>query len=120
MSNKSDWNGIGSPLKILMFWRVIFVCYDVHKMRTTLTIDDKTARALKDIAHRSGKTYKQVVNETLQTGLSANNIRDMAKPYRLKPVSMGEVTGSYNLTKALALADYLEEEEIARKLELKK
>ncbi|MDE0154972.1 MAG: DUF2191 domain-containing protein [Gammaproteobacteria bacterium] len=89
-------------------------------MRTTLTIDDSIARALKDAAHRSGKSYKQVVNETLRAGLSANRIRDAAQPYRLKPVSMGEVSGGYNLTKALELADYLEEEETARKLELKK
>ena len=89
-------------------------------MRTTLTIDDKIAKALKDAAHRSGKSYKQVVNETLRAGLSSNSIMDNAKPYRLKSVSMGEVAGAYNLTKALELADYLEEEEIARKLEMKK
>ena len=76
-------------------------------MRTTLTIDDNIAKALKDAAHRSGKSYKQVVNETLRAGLSSNRIVDNAKPYRLKPVSMGEVTGEYNLTKALELADYL-------------
>ena len=76
-------------------------------MRTTLTIDDNIAKALKDAAHRSGKSYKQIVNETLRAGLSSNRIVDNAKPYRLKPVSMGEVTGEYNLTKALELADYL-------------
>ena len=76
-------------------------------MRTTLTIDDNIAKALKDAARRSGKSYKQVVNETLRAGLSSNRIVDNAKPYRLKPVSMGEVTGEYNLTKALELADYL-------------
>ena len=89
-------------------------------MRTTLTIDDRIAKALKDVAHRSGKTYKQVVNETLRAGLSANRIMDEAQPYRLKPVSMGEVAGGYNITKALKLAEHLENEEIARKLELKK
>ena len=89
-------------------------------MRTTLTIDDKIAKTLKDAAHRSGKSYKQVVNETLRAGLSINRVMDNAKPYRLKPVSMGDVAGAYNLTKALELADYLEEEEIARKLEMKK
>ena len=89
-------------------------------MRTTLTIDDTIAKALKDAAHRSGKSYKQVVNETLRAGLSSDRIMDDAKPYRLKPVSMGDIAGAYNLTKALELADYLEEEEIARKLEMKK
>ena len=87
-------------------------------MRTTLTIDDRIAKALKDVAHRSGKTYKQVVNETLRAGLSANRIVDEAQPYRLKPVSMGQVSGGASMTiKALELAGHLENEEIARKLE---
>lgn len=89
-------------------------------MRTTLTIDDRIAKALKDAAHRSGKSYKQVVNETLRAGLSANRIMDETKSYRLKPVSMGDVAPGYNLRKALELAEHLEDEEIARKLELKK
>lgn len=89
-------------------------------MRTTLTIDDNIAKALKDTAYRSGKSYKQVVNETLRAGLAADRVKDTAASYRLKPVSMGEVSGGYNLTKALELSDYLEEEETARKLELKK
>ena len=89
-------------------------------MRTTLTIDDRIAKALKDAAHRSGKSYKQVVNETLRAGLSAGRIMDEAEPYRLKPVSMGDVAGGYNLDKALELAEHLEDEEIARKLELNK
>lgn len=83
-------------------------------MRTTLTIDDTIAKALKDAAHRSGKSYKQVVNETLRAGLSANRIMDDVKPYRLKPVSMGDAAGGYNLTKTLELAEHLEDEEIAR------
>jgi hypothetical protein len=40
-------------------------------MRTTLTIDDAIARALKDPAHRSDKPFNQVVNETLRAGLGA-------------------------------------------------
>ena len=46
---------------------------------------------------------------------------DEAKPYRLKPVSMAvKLQQDYNLTKALELAEHLEDEELARKLELKK
>ena len=40
-------------------------------MRTTLTIEDRIARDLKKLAHRSGKPFKVVVNETLQAGLEA-------------------------------------------------
>ncbi len=90
------------------------------KMRTTLTIDDQTAKKLKEIAHRTGKSWKQVVNETLQQGLRADGVRESAKPYRLKPVSMGDVAAGYDLDRALRLADALEDEELVRKLALRK
>ena len=88
----------------------------VSRMRTTLTIDDRIAKALKDAAHRSGKSYKQVVNETLRAGLSANQSMDETKPYRLKPVSMGDVAPGYNLKKALELAEHLEDYEHSNKM----
>ncbi len=40
-------------------------------MRTTLTIDDEIAMALKDLAHRSGRPFRQVVVEALRKGLHA-------------------------------------------------
>lgn len=89
-------------------------------MRTTLTIEDGIARALKETAHRSGKSFKRVVNETLRAGLAANRIMEEAAPYRIKPVSLGEAAAGYNLDKALELAEHLEDEEIVRKMELKK
>ena len=89
-------------------------------MRTTLTIDDDIARQLKEIVHRSSKPFKTVVNEALRAGIENNRIADVRRPYRLEPVAMGEVTGSYNLDKALELADHLEDEEVSRKLSLRK
>jgi hypothetical protein len=88
-------------------------------MRTTLTLDDRIAKALKALAHRSGKPFKQVVNETLQAGLAARE-SPRPKPYRVKPVSMGGVHPGVDLTKALRLAAALEDEEIARELELRR
>lgn len=88
-------------------------------MRTTLTLDDRIVRDLKKLAHQTGKPFKQVVNETLQAGLGAQ-ASPKPKRYRLKPVSLGGVLPGINLNKALALASALEDEEIARKLELRK
>ena len=88
-------------------------------MRTTLTIDDATARALKDLAHKSNKSFKQVVNEILRAGLDAARV-PQRKPYRIKPASLGGVLPGINLDKALALADALEDQEIAAKIELRK
>jgi hypothetical protein len=89
-------------------------------MRTTLTIDDRIAKALKALAHRSGKPLKRVVNETLEAGLAAAEVAPRARRYRVRAVSLGGVVPGIDLTKALRLADALEDEAIARKLELRK
>ena len=88
-------------------------------MRTTLTLDDRIAKALKTLAHRSGKPFKQIVNETLRAGLTAREA-PKPRPYRLKPVSLGGVLPGIDLNKALRLAAALEDEEIARELDLRK
>jgi hypothetical protein len=88
-------------------------------MRTTLTLDDRIAKALKALAHRSGKPFKQVVNETLLAGLAAGGA-PKPKPYRVKAASLGGVMPGFDIDKALRLAAALEDEEIARKLELRK
>ena len=88
-------------------------------MRTTLTIEDRIAKALKESAHRSGKSFKEVINETLRKGLDAERTVS-PKPYRLKPASLGKAAAGIDLRKALLLAEYIEEEEIARKLEMRK
>ena len=88
-------------------------------MRTTLTIDDGIAAHLRDIVHRSGKSFKAVVNDALRAGIANNRIATRRKPYRLEPVALGAVVGPCDLDKALQLADRLEDEEIARKLQLR-
>ena len=88
-------------------------------MRTTLTLDEQIAKALKDAAHRTGKPFKQVVNETLRAGLAAGHA-SRARRYRVKPAALGGVIGSVDLDKALQLADTLEDREIARKAALRK
>lgn len=87
-------------------------------MRTTLTIDDRIDRELRGIVKRTNKPYKQVVNETLQRGL-ATPVYSKRK-YKLKPSSLGEPNPNYDLSKSLQLADQLEDEELLRKLNLRK
>lgn len=89
-------------------------------MRTTLTLDERIAKALKDAAHRTGKPFKQIVNETLRAGLVAGHAPAKARRYRVKPASLGGVMPGIDLRKALRLADALEDEEMARKLALRK
>jgi hypothetical protein len=89
-------------------------------MRTTLTLDERIAKALKDAAHRTGRPFKQVVNEALRAGLAAGRTPVKARAYRIKTAALGGVVGNVDLHKALRLADALEDQEIARKFALRK
>lgn len=82
-------------------------------MRTTLTIDDHIARDLKELAHRTGKPFNVVLNEALKAGLIAGAARRQARPYVLKPTAMGNVRAGLNLDNAMALADSLEDQDLA-------
>ena len=88
-------------------------------MRTTLTLDPDVASALKRLARESERPFKQIVNEALRAGLASRRT-PRRKRYRLIPRSLGGVRPGFNLDKALQLAAALEDEEIARKLELRK
>jgi len=88
-------------------------------MRTTLTIEDDLGDALKKRSHRTRQPFKQVVNEVLRAGLAAKESPPVRR-YRLKAAALGGVLPGVNLDKVLALADALEDEGIARKLEARK
>jgi hypothetical protein len=94
-------------------------CYDVS-MRTTLTIDDDLAATLKESSRRSGRPFKQLLNETLRAGLQAQQAPPRPKRYRIRPKALGGVVPGLDLDKALRLADALEDEAIARELEARR
>lgn len=63
-------------------------CYDAY-MRTTLTLDDDLATALKERARRADQPFKQVVNDTLRRGLSPA-LAEAAEPrYAVTPHGSG-------------------------------
>lgn len=84
-----------------------------------MTIEDFLMKELKDTARRTGKPLKQVVNETIQVGLQQARLPSGRKPYVCKTFSMGYPPLA-NFDKALALSVKIEDEEIIRKMNLKK
>ena len=56
-------------------------------MRTTLTLDDDVAAKLKAAVRRSGKPFRDVVNETLRRGLAVP--RAARAPFRIQARSLG-------------------------------
>lgn len=87
-------------------------------MRTTLTIEDSIDRKLKEIANRTNKPFKQVVNETLERGLAIPE--QPRKKYKMEPASLGEPPALYDLTKSLALSEGLEVDALLNKLKERK
>ena len=85
-------------------------------MRTTVTLDDDVARQLDRLTRESGISFKEAVNSTLRKGLSP--VRKV-RPFKQQTYPMGLRPG-VDLTHALRLAADLEDEEIIRKLDLRK
>lgn len=86
-------------------------------MRTTVDIAPDLLKRLRAEAHQRGVPLKELLNRVLRRGLEERPSA-RARPYRGPTFAMGAPLRP--LDKALALADSLEEEEIARKLALRK
>lgn len=88
-------------------------------MRTTVRLDDELLEQLKARARKENVSLARLLNRALRAGLRAP-LADKPKRarFREKPHALG--TPRTDLTKALALAAVLEDEEIARELALRK
>jgi hypothetical protein len=88
-------------------------------MRTTVRIDDDLMIELKTRAHAESVSLTRMLNRTLRTGLAQRKPDGQrTRRFKQKTVSMGRP--KVDIDKALALAAQLEDEEIARKLALRK
>ena len=65
-------------------------------MRTTLTLDRDVAKAIKNVTRKSGRQFRQVINEAIRDGLNQLAQPPAAKPYRTRARRMGLRPG-YNL-----------------------
>jgi hypothetical protein len=57
-------------------------------VRTTLTLDDDVAARLKTEVRRTGKAFKQAVNDALRAGLEKRR-RERPKSYRVRARALG-------------------------------
>lgn len=88
-------------------------------MRTTFAIDDDLLRDLKARAEKDQTSLTKLVNRLLRKAVNGSfPASALKKPYREKTFSMGQPL--VDMTKGLALAAELEDEEIIRKLALRK
>lgn len=91
----------------------------MHIMRSTFRIDDDLLTELKTRARREGLPLTRLVNRVLRAGLAVmDGGGPKRRPYRESTHAMG--VPRVDLDKALALAAGLEDEEILRKMSLRK
>jgi hypothetical protein len=85
-------------------------------VRTTVTIDPELQSRVRELARERGVSFREALNDVLRRGLgsepTARSYEVPARPLGLRP--------GIDLDKALALAAELEDDEIVRKLELRK
>ena len=82
-------------------------------MRTTITLDDDLADALKALAHERRQPFKAVMNDAIRSGLKRD--RPASEPFRTEGRPMRLQPG-LNLHKASMLADALEDEQTVARL----
>ena len=86
-------------------------------MRTTVTLDADVAMALRQAVRERGVSFKEALNSAIRAGLSTRG--QTSAPYRIPSRSLG-LRPNVNIDKALQLSADLEDDEIVRKLELRK
>jgi hypothetical protein len=88
-------------------------------MRTTIDIDTHLLKRLRTEARRKGVPFKELLTGVLRRGLEDAPAGRRTR-YRCPTYSMGTPGKTYDLNKALAVAEGLEDEETARELTLRK
>ena len=77
-------------------------------VRTTLTLDADVAKLLADEAHRTRKTFKQVVNDAIRRGLSSGLPAPTPAPYLIEP-HVATLAAGLDPERMNALVDELED-----------
>ena len=90
----------------------------MSSMRTTIRIEDELLERLKEQALKENVSLTKLVNRALRAGMQRSRAPRRRSQYRETTHSMG--TPRFDLDKALAVAADLEDEEVIRKVALRK
>lgn len=77
-------------------------------MRTTLTLDDDVAAKLKAETRRSGKPFKQVLNEAVRNGLASARRAPPRARFTVKARSLGKLKPGLSLDNVAELLESVE------------
>jgi hypothetical protein len=77
-------------------------------MRTTLTLDDDVAHKLRQETRRSGKTFREVVNETIRKGFESRRKEQPSTRFRVIARDLGGLRPGVQLDNVAELLDRIE------------
>jgi hypothetical protein len=77
-------------------------------MRTTLTLDEDVAAKLRSEMRRSGRSFRDVVNDTLRRGLAGGRATAPREPFRISPRDLGELRAGTSLDNIGDLLEHIE------------
>jgi hypothetical protein len=75
-------------------------------VRTTLTLDDDVAAKLRSEARRSGRPFRELVNDVLRRGLNSRRDAKSPAPFKVVARDLGETRQGVTLD---SVADLLEQ-----------
>ncbi len=87
---------------------ILMLIVEHQDVRTTLTLDEDVAARLKAEARRTGKSFKQTVNETLRHSLSSARRRPAEAPFRIVARDLGQLRAGLSLDSVADLVEELE------------
>jgi plasmid stability protein len=77
-------------------------------MRTTLTLDDDVAAKLRAEARRSGRSFRDIVNDTLRRGLATRRIGPTRRPFKVATRDLGKLLPGLSLDSVADLVEQVE------------
>jgi hypothetical protein len=77
-------------------------------MRTTLTLDEDVAAKLKAESRRAGRSFREVVNETLRRGLASQRVTSRQRPFTVETRDLGDLNPGLSLDNVGELIEQVE------------
>jgi hypothetical protein len=77
-------------------------------MRTTLTLDDDVAAKLKAESRRTGRPFREIVNETLRRGLASQRVTAERQAFRITARDLGDLRPGLSLDNVAELIAQVE------------
>lgn len=77
-------------------------------MRTTLTLDEDVAAKLKAESLRTGRSFRDIVNEMLRRGLASRAAAGQPRPFAIAARDLGELKPGLSLDNVAELIERVE------------